>query len=485
MQHHSNAQADCQQQLAALQKQYVVLQQRYAALQKRHQELAAVLNIEHSAISELDGRESSQQFPQNASAPPDSPCWSNEQRLQLLFEQSPLAVIEWGLDGIITRWNQAAEEMFGYTPAEAVNCHLTETTLVGKADRVEAILNHLLTSAGLYVHIEENTAKDGQLVMCEWHSRLLVETDGQAVGILSIAQDVTGRKQIELQLLQAEKMSSLGQLVAGVAHEINNPVNFIYGNLSHAQEYVMQMLSLIQAFRDRPTATDPELEEFIDDIDLDFIIEDTPKLLSSMRTGASRIREIVGSLRTFSRLDEAEYKDVNIHDGLDSTLTILQYRTKPRPEAPGIRIVKNYGDLPTVECYPGQLNQVFMNILTNAIDALEERDQSRTAAEIQQCPSQITIETEAIAGWVYIRIADNGPGIPPAIKARIFDPFFTTKPTGKGTGLGMSISYQIITEKHQGQLFCTSELGEGAQFTIQIPRHLSPPELLDDLTDSP
>ncbi|MGF1498892.1 MAG: ATP-binding protein [Elainellaceae cyanobacterium] len=500
MQNHSNALADCQQQLVALQEKYAALQQQYQELKQASQTAGSVQvqacsgeacqhasnrasSDPYAATGDSPGGDSSGsgQSPHPVSSqttlcpiePAGTHLWTNEQRLQLLFEQSPLAVIEWRLDGIITRWNQAAEQLFGYTQADAVNHHLAETTLMGNMAQVEAVIAGLLAKTGQCMSVEENTTKDGRLVICEWHDRLLLGEDGEAVGIISIAQDITERKQTEMQLLQAEKMSSLGQLVAGVAHEINNPVNFIYGNLSHAEEYVTQMLELIQAYRDRPAMTDPEIEQLINEIDLDFIIEDTPKLLSSMRTGASRIREIVGSLRTFSRVDEAECKDVNIHDGLDSTLTILQHRTKPKSDTAGIDIVKNYGDLPAVECYPGQLNQVFMNILTNAIDALEERDQERTTEAIRQRPNQITIETGAIADCVYIRISDNGPGIPPAIKAKIFDPFFTTKPTGKGTGLGMSISYQIISEKHQGKLLCASEMGKGTQFTIQIPRRLS------------
>ena len=278
-------------------------------------------------------------------------------------------------------------------------------------------------------------------------------------------------QQTQTQLVQSEKMSSLGQLVAGVAHEINNPINFIYGNIDHICDYANDLLRTVQAYQQQyPQPADP-LQDLLEEVELDFLIEDLPKLLSSLRVGTQRILEIVASLRNFSRLDEADVKEVDIHDGIDSTLTILQNRLKGKHNRPRIEIRKHYSDLPKVECYPGQLNQVFMNILVNALDALEERDRQRTPTEIQENPSAIVISTElASEGWVKIRIADNGCGIPKDIASRIFDPFFTTKDVGKGTGLGMSISYQIVTEKHGGTIECVSQPDEGAAFIIQIPR---------------
>lgn len=272
------------------------------------------------------------------------------------------------------------------------------------------------------------------------------------------------------QVIQSEKMSSLGQLVAGVAHEINNPVNFIHGNLTHVQEYTQDLLALVQLYQQYNSNPAPEIQIAAEDMDLEFLQEDLPKMLSSMKVGTERIRQIVLSLRNFSRMDEAEFKRVDIHEGIDSTLMILQHRLKAKPEQPEIEVITDYGDVPLVECYAGQLNQVFMNILVNAIDALEESNAKRTYQEMEDNPSRIKIRTSVVnSTWVEVAIADNGVGISKEFQQRIFDPFFTTKPIGKGTGMGMSISYQIITEKHGGKLECFSNPGEGTEFIIQVP----------------
>ncbi|MEG4634554.1 AAA family ATPase [Microcoleus sp. AR_TQ3_B6] len=274
----------------------------------------------------------------------------------------------------------------------------------------------------------------------------------------------------QTQLIQTEKMSSLGQMVAGIAHEINNPINFIYGNLTPASEYFHDLLGLLNLYQEQlPNAT-PEILSWAENIDLEFLIADFPRLLDSMQVGADRIRQIVLSLRNFSRLDEAEMKPVDIHEGIDSTLLLLQNQLKAKPENPGIEIVKEYGNLPLVECYAGFLNQVFMNIISNAIDAIEESLVNSPIASISKKKSQVRIRTSVInSNQVEIRIADNGAGMTEEVRQKVFDPFFTTKPVGSGTGLGLAISYQIVVEKHHGSLTCISEPGQGAEFVIEIP----------------
>ncbi|RCJ19151.1 hypothetical protein A6S26_27250 [Nostoc sp. ATCC 43529] len=309
------------------------------------------------------------------------------------------------------------------------------------------------------------------------------DADGKINQILGVSTDITERKQAEMQLQQqaqnlentlrelqrtqsqlihSEKMSSLGNMVAGVAHEINNPVNFIHGNLIPASEYTQDLLRLLELYQQNFPYPPAEIQAEIIAIDLDFLKEDLIKLFQSMTVGTQRIREIVLSLRNFSRLDEAEFKDVDIHQGIDSTLMILHNRLKAKPNHPEIAVIKEYGKLPLIECYPGQLNQVFMNLLANAIDSLEqsfvgERGEIRISTKV--CNSK----------WAIITISDNGLGIPQEILPKLFDPFFTTKDVGKGTGLGLSISYQIVVNKHGGNLSCNSIVGQGAEFVIKIP----------------
>jgi signal transduction histidine kinase len=274
-------------------------------------------------------------------------------------------------------------------------------------------------------------------------------------------------QQTQAQLLQSEKMSSLGQMVAGIAHEINNPINFIHGNLVPAAEYIQDLLRLVELYQQNYPHPVPVIQEEILAIDLDFLKSDLVKLLQSMRVGTERIREIVLSLRNFSRLDEAELKQVDVHEGLDSTLMILEHRCKAKSDRSEIKIIREYGKLPLIECYPGQLNQVFMNILTNGIDALEEKAKKGNSSLKNL---EIRIRTQVIDNnWIAITIADTGSGIPQHKLAKIFDPFFTTKDVGKGTGLGLSISYQIVVERHRGKLYCHSTPGEGTEFVIEIP----------------
>jgi two-component system, NtrC family, sensor kinase len=258
------------------------------------------------------------------------------------------------------------------------------------------------------------------------------------------------------QLLLAAKMSSLGRLVAGIAHEINNPVNFIFANLSHLNEYVQTFLFMIDFYQQHYPQADAEIQALNHNYDLEFVRKDLPNILESMQTGAERIHKIVLALRNFSRLDEAQIKSVNIHDGIDSILVLLQHRTS------GIQIIKDYGDLPKVECYPEQLNQVFINIINNAIDILE-RDNSKDSPMIK-------IRTQVLPNkLVEISIKDNGQGMSNSIQAQLFEPFFTTKEVGAGTGLSLAISYQIIVNTHKGFLKCISAPGKGADFVIEIP----------------
>ncbi|HBE20237.1 MAG TPA: signal transduction histidine kinase regulating C4-dicarboxylate transporter [Cyanobacteria bacterium UBA11149] len=289
-------------------------------------------------------------------------------------------------------------------------------------------------------------------------------------------------------LIQTEKMSSLGQMVAGVAHEINNPINFIYGNIAYANQYIQDIMRLLEIYQKYDRQNIPEIQKAIQDIDLNFIKNDLPKLINSMKVGADRIRDLVVSLRSFSRLDEAEIKSVNIHEGLDSTLLILQNQIKATPIHSEIQIIKEYGNLPLVECYPGQLNQVFMNLIGNAIDALEELRQINLdriqddKQELEKLPKiSITTEIKQVKNekqtnlnsltksHLIVRIADNGSGMSEEVREHLFDPFFTTKPVGKGTGLGLSISYQIVVKKHGGDIWCNSTPGQGTEFIVEIP----------------
>lgn len=300
----------------------------------------------------------------------------------------------------------------------------------------------------------------------------------------------------QTQLIQTEKMSSLGQLVAGIAHEINNPINFVYGNIAYASQYIQDIMHLLELYNQHYYPPVKEIAEEVEKIDLEFVKSDLPKLLSSMKLGADRIRDLVLSLRNFSRLDEAEMKSVNLHDGIDSTLLILQNQLRSSAGRLEIVVIKEYGNLPLVECYAGQINQVFMNLLSNAIDALEEsripeipflinnahcpipspwikiqteiKDFNHPENASQSSPNRET-EPQRNIQHAVIRITDNGCGMTEAVRRRLFDPFFTTKTVGKGTGLGLSISYQIVVQKHGGKIDCISAPGQGTEFVIEIP----------------
>ena len=393
--------------------------------------------------------------------------------------------------------NPAFESMTGYRREEIIgkNCQFlqgSETDPVA----VEIIRKALQTKSECKV-ILKNYRKDGTTFWNCFSISPVRDRTGKLTHFIGVQRDITQSKQAEealhkseaqsreqaaqlaaalkelkathSQLVQSEKMSSLGLLIAGVAHEINNPVSFIHGNLSHLKDYTQDLFHHLELYEQHYPNPVEEIQQEREDNDLDFLAEDLPRILSSMSVGVDRICQIVQSLRNFSRHDDSQMKPVNLHEGIDSTLLILNHRLKGNGEKPPIQIVKEYGNLPPVECFAGPINQVFMNILSNAIDALEDARSKQTNQQMPEIASQVRICTEVVGKFVEIKIADNGPGITEEVKERIFDTFFTTKPIGKGTGMGLSISYQIIVERHKGELSCNSELGKGTEFTIRLP----------------
>jgi two-component system, NtrC family, sensor kinase len=419
----------------------------------------------------------------------------SKELLQQVIDVMPQAIAWKDRNSVFLGCNQNIAKIAGLeTPSQIIG--KTDYDLPWKkeeADFFRACDARVMESNQAELHIiEPQQQADGKQAWLDTSKLPLCDKAGNVIGILAVLEDITERKaasealeaseallkqkasQLETtlyelqhtqaQLIQSEKMSALGQLVAGVAHEINNPVNFIYGNLTYATEYIQELINLLKCYQQEYPHPTPVLQTKAEQIDCDYLMSDLPKLLSSMKVGAERIREIVLSLRSFSRLDEAEMKAVNIHQGIDSTLLILQSRLKTKTGIK-IQVIKEYGDLPDVECYAGQLNQVFMNVLCNAIDALETDSSKLTP--------MIRIQTQLPEGKrVVIAIADNGSGIPELVRDRIFDPFFTTKPVGQGTGLGLSISYQIIVQKHGG-IFKFTSTSKGTEFWIEIPLNQS------------
>ncbi|MDA0866011.1 MAG: ammonium transporter [Cyanobacteria bacterium] len=432
------------------------------------------------------------------------------------------AIVEQAIEAIITvsqrdlriySMNPAVTKIFGYSELALVNTPLTTLVSIAPVPTIPAEIDPLQQ----FLAKASQTATPYELTGCRRSGGTFpVEVTVAPLQIRKsdcytlILRDITLRKQAEealqaaeaqdlktrqlesalkelqqtqLQLVHSEKMSSLGQLVAGVAHEINNPINFIYGNLSYVAEYTHDLMDLVACYQNEVTSPTSAIRAKTKAVDVEYLLKDLPKILTSMQVGAERITEIVKSLRDFSHAGSADLKRVDLHQGLDSTLTILTGRLKAQGDRPAIEVIRQYSDLPKVECYPGQLNQVFMNILTNAIDALEEKVE-QVGADAAQPKIRLTTamladdHQDLEAHRVQVQISDNGVGIPDHVKARMMEPFFTTKTVGKGTGLGMAISYQIVVERHHGQLKCHSNQGQGTCFVIEIPLYQLPTEAL-------
>jgi two-component system NtrC family sensor kinase len=424
--------------------------------------------------------------------------------------QRALATLMSNLPGMAYRFRNDADrsmefvsegcyQLAGYSPEEFIGTREVSISELTHPDDRDSLWN------AVQVALQENrpyqlnyriTSKNGELKWV-WEQGLGVFSDsGELIALEGLITDISElkrseealvRSQTELTqqklqlentlhelqqtqavLIHTEKMSTLGQMIAGVAHEINNPVSSVCGNLVHVGHYTEDLLSLIDMYQKHCPQPPAAIQEKIQDIELEFLLEDLPKAMSSMQVGADRIREIVRSLRIFSRKDDSQMSKVNLHEGIEGTLLILQSRLKARGNYPEIVVIKDYGNLPLVECYAGKVNQVFMNLIGNAIDAIEEYNEGRSLAEVEANRSKIKIRTEVQNSNAVIRISDNGPGMPEEVSQQLFEAFFTTKPADKGTGLGLSISYKVVQE-HGGKLSCVSAPGHGAEFIIEIP----------------
>ncbi|MEO1432168.1 MAG: PAS domain S-box protein [Cyanobacteria bacterium J06633_8] len=585
------------------------LKRAYADLEKRVEERTQqLMQSNRSLQKEISDRKSVQ-----------SELLTSRQRLELLVEQTPLAVIEWDIDFKVQEWNKAAERIFGYTKEEAIGSHFEFIVSQTALEQIHHLKTALFSQKGGTRIVTENITKEGKNIICEWYNNPLVAANSEVIGVASLVLDITKREEAQttlqeqeqflrniyqgveqlifvvnvldnrefvyadwnsatekitginakdtiskfpeevfgdvqgakirqqyircleagiainyeenlvlknqelcwlttlnplrnaegkiyriigtsfniserkqaetqlkqqtqeleaalnelqkaqMQLLENKKMSSLGNLLAGVAQKINHPANFIYENISNVNNYAYNLLNIVQLYQNYYPQPASEIQNMLEVFDLKLLLQNLPNLLDSMRIEAQRIREIIAYLHTYSRLDEAKIKKIDINERLDRTLIMLENRIKGKLERPTIQIIKNYGNLPSVECYPGQINQVLINILSNALDAVEESIESK---RIQNSNPQIQIHTEILQSEkVMISIVDNGTGIAEDIKGKLFDAFFTTKSANKATGMGLTISHQIITERHSGSIECISQPGKGSEFIISIPLH--------------
>ncbi|MEH2077117.1 MAG: AAA family ATPase [Nostoc sp.] len=422
---------------------------------------------------------------------------ASQQRLQLLVQQTPLAVIEWDTNYQVTDWNPGAERIFGYSKQEALGCGFKFIIPEMIQAEMERVSVEIISQQGGNYSINENVTKDGKIIICTWYNNPLVNADGELMGVASLVDDITEQQaalrdrkvaevqlqqkaqeletalqnlqQAQLQMVQTEKMSALGNLVAGVAHEMNNPLGFIAASLKLAKPTIADIIEHLRLYQETLPNKSDEIEDHAEEIDLDYSLEDLPKMIDSMSMACDRLKNISISLRTFSRADQ-DYKVLfNIQQGIDSTILILKHRLKANEQRPAIEVITNYGNLPEIECFPGQLNQVFMNLIANAIDALDESNYGLSFEEIKANPNCIIITTSVEKNLVKVAIADNGKGMNEEVKSKIFDHLFTTKAVGKGTGLGLAIARQIVESTHNGKLSCNSVLGHGTEFIIEIP----------------
>jgi PAS domain S-box-containing protein len=466
--------------------------------------IEAVRNLAGIAIERKQAEESLKQLNEeleNRVKQRTAQLMQSEERWQLALKGNNDGIWDWNLQTKEIFISERFQEITGYEHRPNIDyfdewktgTHPDDLDLV-----IQAFQDHLDRKTPHYIIEYRLLCYNSAYKWILSRGQALWDESGKAVRIVGSITDITERKQAEealrqsdarereraqqleqallelrstqTQLVQTEKMSSLGQLVAGIAHEVNNPVNFIHANITYLKQYTKQLLDLVTLYQQEYPEPKSKIRDLIEEIDLGFMAGDLIKIVGSMQVGTERIRQIVLSLRNFSRLDEAQMKSVDIHAGIDSTLLILQHRLKASDKWPIIQIVKDFGKLPLVECYASQLNQVFMNIIANGIDAIEERYQKLSVAEAEANPGRISICTMMTTQkTVIVEISDNGTGIPENVRNRIFNPFFTTKEVGKGTGLGMSISHSIVVEKHKGKIECISSIGCGTTFQIEIP----------------